>query len=306
MRKTPTGQEATGGRPKWRRVVSLVVLAAGCAFFAWALVPDRSTSALKAKNKNEALPSGLLAEAAAVPQDLHLSKFGHTNPQHARLPCLLCHRREDNSPSVRRPGHTPCAGCHTQQFAERSGPVCAICHTDAQSGALKPFPPLRTFNVSFDHATHVGVGSPSRQSCATCHKPERRGVSLSIPEGTSAHATCFACHTPRAQSPSGRDISSCGTCHRVGGYSRTPETAAAYRVNFSHAAHTAKGLSCAECHGVRPGSPQRRQVSAPVALMHHAPPGAKSCASCHDNKRAFGGDDFDDCTRCHKGPAWHF
>jgi c(7)-type cytochrome triheme protein len=282
------------------------VLVAGCVVFAWALVPDRRASALRAKNQAEPFATGLLAAAAAEPQGLDLSKFGHTNPQHARLPCLLCHKREDNSPRPRRPGHTPCAGCHTQQFADQSSPICTICHTNTQTGALKPFPPLRTFNVSFDHATHVGRGSAARQSCATCHSPERRGVTLSIPAGTSAHAACFQCHTPRAESPSGRDISSCGTCHRVGGYSRTPETAAAYRVNFSHAAHTSKRLACADCHTVRAGRPQRRQVSAPVALMHHAPAGAKSCASCHNNKRAFGGDDFQDCTRCHRGAAWHF
>ena len=306
MRNTSASQEATGGGPRWRRLLSLAVLAAGVVVFAWAFVPDRRASALKAKNQAEPFATGLPAAAAAEPQNLDFSKFGHANPQHARLPCLLCHKREDNSPRPRRPGHTPCAGCHTQQFADQSSPICTICHTDTQYGALKPFPPLRNFNVSFDHATHVGRGAASRQSCATCHRPERRGVSLSIPAGTSAHAACFQCHTPRAESPSGRDISSCGTCHRVGGYSRTPETAAAYRVNFSHAAHTSKRLACADCHTVRAGRPQRRQVSAPVALMHHAPPGAKSCASCHDDKRAFGGDDFQDCTRCHRGSVWHF
>jgi hypothetical protein len=28
--------------------------------------------------------------------------------------------------------------------------------------------------------------------------------------------------------------------------------------------------------------------------------------SCHNGKRAFGGDDFSVCNRCHKGSAWHF
>jgi c(7)-type cytochrome triheme protein len=128
---------------------------------------------------------------------------------------------------------------------------------------------------------------------------------LAAHQARPGHTPYFRCHTPQAQA-GGRDISSCGTCHRVGRYARTPETAAAYGVNFSHSRHTSKGVSCAECHQVRPGQPQRRQVTAPVALMHHAPAGSRSCASCHDNKRAFGGDDFDDCTRCHKGNAWHF
>jgi len=197
----------------------------------------------------------------------------------------------------------PCAGCHAQQFSDPNSPICTICHTDSQSGALKAFPPLRSFGVRFDHATHTRQNL--REGCATCHRPERRGVSLSIPSGASAHTTCFQCHTPRAQS-SGRDISSCGTCHRIGGYSRTPENAPAYRVSFSHTAHTAKGVSCAECHQVRAGAPQRRQVIAPVALMHHAPAGAQSCISCHNDKRAFGVGDFKNCLRCHKGDAWHF
>jgi hypothetical protein len=28
--------------------------------------------------------------------------------------------------------------------------------------------------------------------------------------------------------------------------------------------------------------------------------------SCHNGKRAFGGDDFTVCVRCHKGNNWHF
>jgi c(7)-type cytochrome triheme protein len=268
---------------------------------------DRRTSALAVRVEAEPAPPSATAEAppAFEPQGTDFSRFTHTNPQHARLPCLLCHQRTDNSPRPRRPGHTPCSGCHTQQFAEPASPICTVCHTQPPSPALKGFPPLRSFNARFDHATHTRRGAAPRQSCAACHRPTRRGVALSIPAGTAAHATCFQCHTPRAQA-GGRDISSCNTCHRIGRYSRTPENAPAYAVNFSHAAHTSKGLGCAECHTVRPGQPQRRQVTSPSPLMHHASPGARSCMTCHDDKRAFGGDDFDDCTRCHRGDAWRF
>ena len=288
-----------------RLSAAAAVLAAGCALFASALALDHGATAPRARFETEPAAAGVAGEAGfepvPTPQGLDFSKFGHTNPQHARLPCLLCHQRTDNSARLRRPGHTPCAGCHTQQFADQSNPICTICHTQPPSPALKGFPPLRSFNVRFDHATHART----RANCATCHRPSRRGVALSIPRGTSAHTTCFQCHTPRAQA-GGRDISSCGACHRVGGYSRTPETAAAYGVNFSHAAHTSKGVSCAECHRVRAGQPQRRQVTSPSPLMHHAAPGAQSCMTCHNDKRAFGGDDFKDCTRCHRGNAWRF
>lgn len=303
MRNT-SGSTTFGRAPRGRRALSLAVLCAGLALFVVSMTLDLRTSALTARVEAEPSPA-FEAGQGEMPPGLDFSKFGHTNPQHARLPCLLCHQRTDNSARPRRPGHTPCSGCHAQQFADQSSPICTICHTSPPTAAVKGFPPLRSFSVRFDHATHTGAGARAA-NCATCHRPERRGVSLSIPAGTAAHSTCFQCHTPRAQGRSGQDISSCGACHRLGRYARTPETAAAYRVNFSHSAHTSKGLACAECHSVRAGQPQRRQVTSPQPLMHHASAGARSCMTCHDNKRAFGGDDFDDCTRCHRGDAWHF
>jgi c(7)-type cytochrome triheme protein len=233
------------------------------------------------------------------------SQFKHDNPKHARLPCLLCHRRENNLAQPTLPGkaqHAPCTGCHQQQFADKSNTICTICHTDVQSGRVKAFPPLRSFNAKFDHAAHTTSGA----ACATCHRRSRGGVALSIPDRLNAHVTCFACHTPDAKA-NGRDISSCSTCHQLGRLVRTSEQAAAYRVGFSHANHDAsEKLACAGCHRVRAGVAQGRQVSSPLPLNHHAPAGATSCASCHNGARAFGGDDFSTCTRCHKGPNWKF
>jgi c(7)-type cytochrome triheme protein len=242
-------------------------------------------------------------EQMQFPGGLDYSKFLHSNANHARLPCLLCHRRETNAARPLLPGgngHLPCAGCHAQQFSSSDGPICTICHSDVKSGALKPFPRLHSFRMKFDHARHLNMGSIS---CATCHRPTRGGVALSIPSGFYAHATCFRCHTPGAQS-GGRDISSCGTCHQLGGYSRTPEVAQAFRVGFNHAKH--QKLTCNQCHQARAGMPQRRQVTSPEPLNHHATGRGLSCMSCHNGKRAFGGDDFSVCTRCHKGTTWHF
>jgi c(7)-type cytochrome triheme protein len=303
VEETTRDVSASPRRRRLRRLLSfVVVVAAALGFSLFMLLDSRAGSARHVAETR--LPADFAV--AAEPQGLDFSKFGHTNPQHARLPCLLCHRREDNSPRPKLPGHMPCSGCHAQQFADQSSPICTICHTDARSGALKSFPAsLQTFAVRFDHATHTRGGAQPRQACATCHRPERRGVSLAIPSGFDAHTTCFRCHAPQAQS-NGRDISSCGTCHRVGVYSRTSENAPAYRVNFNHAEHTSKGLSCSACHNVRAGAAQRRQVAAPEPLMHHAPAGALSCAGCHNDKRAFGTADFKNCTRCHEGTAWHF
>lgn len=242
-------------------------------------------------------------EPMQFPEGLDYAKFLHSSRNHSRLPCLLCHRRDSNSPVPKRPGgsgHLPCAGCHAQQFSSSDSPICTICHTDVKSGALKSFPHLQSFRMKFDHSLHVKMG---RVSCATCHRPANGGVAFSIPAGFNAHSTCYGCHTPRAQS-GGRDISSCGTCHQLGGYSRTSQSAAAFRVGFNHSKH--QKLTCNECHQVRAGMAQRRQVTAPEPLNHHATGRAQSCSTCHDGKRAFGGDDFTVCKRCHTGPAWRF
>src|SRR6185369_15880958 len=92
-------------------------------------------------------------EHSALPsQDKDYSRFTHTNPYHSRMPCLLCHRRDSNSPRIGFPGrvnHLPCAGCHALQFSDNSSPICTICHTDAQTGALKGFPGLQSFGRKF-------------------------------------------------------------------------------------------------------------------------------------------------------------
>ena len=249
---------------------------------------------------------GLNFEPMPAPQTTDYSRFTHSNPNHARLPCLLCHRRETNAARPTLPGkdqHTPCVGCHAAQFAQSSGQMCSICHSDVQGGKLKSFPRLASFNVRFDHARHTRMRNVS---CGTCHQPLRGGVALSIPAGLNAHTTCFRCHTPGTTS-GGRDISSCGVCHQLGRHSRMPTTAAAFRVGFSHAKHDrSEGLTCNECHRVRAGVARQLQVSAPQPLNHHASPDSFSCMSCHNGTRAFGGDDFSVCTKCHKGATWRF
>lgn len=286
-----------------RRRLSLAAIASACIVFALTLLLGASAS--NAKHTPTADASA--GEPVPLEPQADYSRFTHTNPQHARLPCLLCHKRETNSPRpVRSVGHTPCSGCHTEQFADASSPICTVCHANPQSAAVKPFPRLRSFNMTFDHAKHSRGGARPASGCAACHTPEgRNGVALSIPAGLSAHTTCFRCHTPGSQS-GGQDISSCNTCHRLGGYRRTPESAQAFRVGFSHAEHARKGLSCDDCHAVRAGVGAGRQVTSPQPLMHHASPRARSCMSCHNDKRAFGGDDFSDCKKCHQGNTWHF
>ena len=246
------------------------------------------------KAVEEPAPELVGAEPAAA-QDF--SKFQHGNAMHARLPCLLCHKREEGVTRPKMPGHMPCAGCHVQQFADNTNPICTICHT---ATSVKPFPALRSFNVMFDHGRHM-----RQTNCATCHKPTRRGIAFSVPSGANAHASCFQCHGPRTEIGE-RNIGSCATCHQPGRPVRGSEWAKAYSENFSHQAHIRAGNNCTVCHTVRAGGVRGRQVSAPLPLNHHAPAGTMSCATCHNNKRAFGGDDFKDCRRCHTGKTFAF
>ena len=229
------------------------------------------------------------------------SRFQHSNPTHNRMPCLLCHKREDNSAALKLPVHISCAGCHAQQFADSGSQICSICHTNSQTGATKRFPGLKSFNAKFDHARHL-----RQTNCATCHRPSRRGVALSVPSGSSAHSSCFQCHGPRTEA-AGRNIGSCGTCHSPGRPQRNSDWAPAFAKNFSHSEHRGTAsLNCGSCHTVRAGMPRGRQVSAPVASMHFAGGRPQSCATCHNNKRAFGGNDFSDCKRCHQGATFKF
>jgi c(7)-type cytochrome triheme protein len=233
-----------------------------------------------------------------IDPNLDFSEFKHTKAEHERLPCAFCHTRQDNSSKLKFPEHQRCAGCHVQQFEDNSSAICTICHSDAENGEMKGFPSLRNFTANFNHGQHL-----RQANCATCHKPIRNGVALSIPSRTTAHLTCFQCHKPDTQIGD-KNIGSCETCHQKG---RPPsaisESAKAFTVSFSHAEHK---LNCTNCHNVKAGSGRGRQVNAPVASMHFPPKNAQSCASCHNNKRAFGGDDFSDCNRCHLDGSYKF
>lgn len=245
---------------------------------------------------------------AFEPQGGDGARFSHAAGQHPTLACASCHERPDNSSTPRWPGHKACIDCHTQNFVMRGGQICTNCHTNLEGNnpPLKPFPGLTGFNMRFDHARHAQGGGRPEQGCASCHRPARRGVALTIPAGAPAHGNCYSCHTPQSRGSAG-DIGSCSTCHAQGGYRRTPATARAYSVSFSHATHGARqGMRCDDCHQVRAGVGQGRQVTSPQPTQHFGAARAQTCMTCHNNRRAFGGDDFADCKRCHKGQTFRF
>lgn len=290
--------------------LQLFVLLLACAFWIYGCSPEPQSLPNGTKETNsvsETRPNGdvasTVAPANADPDDPlaafpgEFVKFQHGSSQHTRLPCLLCHNRADNSSRIRFPGkvdHLPCAGCHTLQFADKRSPICTICHTDPETGAMKRFSGLKSFGVKFDHARHT------RANCTTCHKPQGRGIARSIPAGSSAHQTCFQCHTARSSDT----MSSCNVCHVPGRLVRTPEWASAFGKGFSHSKHL--DMNCAACHTVRAGFGRGKQMSSPLAAMHFAPKNTKSCASCHNGTKAFGPNDFTNCKRCHDPKTFRF
>jgi c(7)-type cytochrome triheme protein len=273
------------------RLAKVLVVAAGTILFVYAWVTGSVGATVPVAEPGPEPPLGI--------QDKDYSRFIHGNQYHSRLPCLLCHRRDDNSARVGFPGksgHMPCAGCHALQFTDQSSPICTICHTNPQNGAMKRFPRLRSFGARFNHSKHM------RTNCATCHKPAQRGVARTIPAGLSAHTTCFQCHS----SNSSNTMASCNLCHQPGRLVRTSQSARAFRIGFSHARHSGRSLSCATCHTVRAGTARGRQVTNPVTAMHFATSKAQSCATCHNGQRSFGTDDFANCKRCHAGNSFRF
>lgn len=294
----PEGKEQTPNSVSAMRAsklaaVAFAVLAASLYFAACGSSPEQTALNTSATPTPE---TPATVEFAALTETEEYSSFSHSTSAHAQVDCLLCHARENDSAKLDLPGrlaHSPCAGCHVEQFSSPkpnpASKMCSICHTDSGTGSLKEFPPLESFNVKFDHSRHLRI-----TDCRTCHEPTRRAASFSMPRGSAAHTTCFTCHT--AQEP----IGTCNTCHTPGTPKRFPSPT--YAGGFSHRDHTGRnGLSCTSCHTVRPGSMRSGQVTSPVFAMHFPAGRATSCATCHNGRRAFGGDDFTNCKLCHEG-----
>lgn len=230
--------------------------------------------------------------------DKDYSRFSHSVPEHDKIECDSCHKRESNSLALKYPGHDACISCHLNEYTNPQSGICAVCHDDLQQvpATMKSFPVRfnEGFNMKFDHAAHErGAGRPAA-GCATCHQP--RGAGKTIPAGINTHATCFTCHTPES------NIGSCNYCHEMAPYQRTVPSSKLFKAVFSHKDHTFRqGVNCADCHTVKAGAPQSKQVGAPVPVQHFSSGGAISCRTCHNGSRAFGEENFTNCQRCHQG-----
>ena len=251
--------------------------------------------------------------------DLNYATFNHSSARHASIGCSDCHKRPaDNSIRPVFPYHPACLSCHTTQFTTPGSSMCSICHSlDGSKSPTKSEPLLKgfpttfkeSFNLKFDHSQHMTGSAKPKNGCVSCHnRPLNRGAALSIPAGPSAHSQCYTCHTPGSKSGAGREIASCGVCHDMKKYGRTSTNSRAFRMAFSHAQHSSRQrLDCAACHTVSPGVALGRQVSSTRATQHFSTAGGRSCTSCHDGQRSFGGDlGFKDCRRCHTGTSFRF
>ena len=287
-------------QPSGRRLLSLLVTAIACAAVGLGVISEPKPPLSSPDAQARSLWTGVRsAEPPASVEDF--SRFSHTSSAHTRLGCSSCHRRDSNPARAIWLGHRPCSSCHSQKFASLKDQICVVCHATAEPKGpeIKSLAGLKSFSARFDHARHSTAG------CATCHKAASRGVALSIPGGPAAHSTCFQCHSS-GTSAEGRDLSSCDTCHVSGRHERATIFAKAFKLNFSHAVHGAKNkLNCNDCHRASSGA-SAGQMTRPFPAMHRASAVTQSCASCHNNKRAFGGDDFSDCKRCHQGPTFRF
>lgn len=235
--------------------------------------------------------------------DKKYGRFSHTVTEHEEISCNECHGRKGTK--LEYAGHSSCIDCHFKEFVQNDSQVCSICHTEspAKPEEMLAFPVKfnEGFNMMFDHEQHSKGNAKPAQGCAACHSP--KSSTQTIPAGIATHSQCFTCHTQES------GIGSCSTCHEIAPYTRTTaRKSPVLNYVFSHADHTSKqGVSCSECHTAKAGAPQGKQILFPVAVQHFAPrdkKGAVTCASCHDNRRAFGERDFADCKRCHTGAGF--
>lgn len=217
--------------------------------------------------------------------------FNFNHSKHNGLNCQSCHNpSSDNKMSVinvsMHSGETnSCTTCHNGQkaFGANQFSDCRRCHQEVAN--------VKSFGIKFDHANHT------KTDCAVCHKSGGKGITFNIPNGQTAHSTCFQCHSPM-KGGGNFTTSKCFQCHQVGGnndISPPPQTIAG---NFNHSKH--KSLDCKSCHASSQGN-----MSAPTVAMHKATKSGLSCASCHNNQKAFG-EDFANCKRCHTNNNFKF
>lgn len=268
---------------QWLKMIVLSIFLLGFGY----IFPACTSSVQEKKPVTESpfQPLPEVVKATDKMEDVDFSRFSHDGPRHQTVPCLMCHQRNEESVHPKYPSHAVCSGCHTPQFEDKTHPICVICHTEQGSEKVKPFPQMKSFRVEFNHTAHF-----KETNCATCHKVQ--GVGMTVPAGSNAHETCFQCHTSD-KVVGEKNIGNCSTCHVAGTANRIVPAMQNIGFNFAHAKHS--GLGCNSCHSPAGSGNKMSEIN---VAMHSGQ--ANSCATCHNNQRAFGASNFSDCRRCHQ------
>lgn len=276
-----------------RALKQVVVVLAVSAIVLFASSPSltRKSEAAGATPNTDA---SVKASLVAAPQGK--TKFDHA--MHGQLACDQCHVRKADAIKPVMPGHRACISCHIKEFTSTQFGICANCHEGIK--ALQPkvlaFPERQTFGVEFSHITHVTyVSGDNRSDCLSCHRVT--GARTTFP----AHRECYVCHKAPDQVKAGEKVggSSCSQCHTSTADKKSPSAMSkAYNYRFTHQVHVQReGINCAVCHRVL--GEGAVQVSLPQ-LREHRGGGFQGCSSCHNGRRAFGGELVHNaCARCH-------
>jgi c(7)-type cytochrome triheme protein len=243
--------------------------------------------------------AGASVENTTAGQSQGSGKFNHTSQRHSQIKCDACHVRRADAIKPVMPGHRACIACHIREFTSKEFGICSNCHEGIK--AVQPkvltFPERQTFGTEFSHKTHATyVSGERRADCSSCHAVA--GARTTFP----AHRECYVCHKAPEQVKAGEKVggASCGECHTTTGDKKPPSAMSkAYNYRFTHQVHAQReGIKCVECHNVLQ-SESAAQVSVPQ-LREHRGAGFQGCGSCHNGRRAFGGELVSNaCIRCH-------
>ncbi len=133
--------------------------------------------------------------------------------------------------------------------------------TFADTDGAGPLPPV--------HGIHFEM----EVSCETCHEgalTSLSGVDRLLPRKD----VCADCHDVD-------DTGECSMCHSGVAPARPLEGKSASAVNFPHAVHVAREMTCAGCHGGTDGAEPSIPSMAACRSCHATVSGLEGCSSCH-------------------------
>lgn len=291
MSKTETSGKSRRARTYLRSMVSLLALALAAGLWA-----GSATAQDDAEGEGE----------AEKPKQARFSHEQHDEMGVELSKCSTCHKLDSKykaSPPTSGKDHMPCAtsGCHFEEFFATEPVICTVCHESSDPRVeQKPIIRVRLRSEfagsGLSHQSHVKlVGKKGNAACMRCHGNKYDGQDR---PKTGGHSACAGCHAKNNEPR----MSSCGSCHALGGKSGKEKRAEPsewnVRAKFTHDSHgrdprKSQPTSCVSCH---------RSVPKASTLAEVKPPKMEYCDGCHDGNHAFKTTGFG-CHRCHGGKA---